>query len=226
MNKDQFIKELHKTEREIDITSASSLAKEGDTEFHTLIDSILKEEKTLFLSETTVEVLHDILEPLEFSEQTSKQLSVTMLEAESQRQFVKQIRNSVIEGSFSKYVATLRKKQNISVDNLAFQLGINSKLLQEVEAGKTDFYKLGPNNLIKLASVLKAPLDEFAEVIKRGIETLLLKEEALSLTLTASRGSIIKKGGVDKRSHLKKFLIDFEKQLHNPVVRERSENSE
>jgi len=196
-----------------------------DFQFNRLIELLLAEaQNTILLSERTIEILDSVLEPIEISKALSKRLSQTMLKAEKHRQYLRQIRYYTSQGLVNDYIALLRKKQNILVRDIALKLGIQENLLKDIESGKTEFYKLGANNLIKLARVLRVPLDEFAGVIKKGVETML-KEEALSLTLTTpTKGGITRKKGTDKISDLKNFFINFEKQLRGLYIKEKGKN--
>lgn len=184
ISKEEFIRKFRKLEEKADVEAPT--LKSDDYKFDEFLRALIVEEKNVLpLSEETVEILHEILRPMKISKSLSKRLLATMLRADKDRQVEKQVQKSFAEGLFGSYIAALRERQNLSIPEVASRLQIDSKLLEGMETNRIGPPELGVQKLLQLATILKSPLGDFIQVVKKTVRISIISIEK-EPTLTGS----------------------------------------
>lgn len=182
ISKEKLIKELHKLEKKVDVESPIS-ERRNDSKFDEFLRVFVEEKKAFPLSEDTVEILHEVLQPMEISKSLYRRLLDTMLKAEREGQVERKIQEFFSEESFGSYVTTLRKKRGLSMREIASRLQVDPELLEGIEEGKVLPPKLGVGKLLQLATVVRAPLIDFVQIVKKTVRMSMEKGDASASVL-------------------------------------------
>lgn len=118
------------------------------------------------LSDATAEALEELFAAQEVPDHLRARLRTTMARAQAERQALGVA--PLGEWSLSGYIRAKREALGITIEILAKQLGVHPKVLGGLEAGKVPPDQVGVRPLLRLAEILKAPLLEFVEVVKRS----------------------------------------------------------
>lgn len=224
--KEELAREARELERELREKHLSPDAE--DRAFDERIFALLAAAGVL--SDATAEALDELFAAQEVSEDLRARLRTTMARAEADRQALGVA--PLGEWSLSGYIRAKREALGIKIEILAKELGVHPKVLGGLEAGKVAPDQVGVRPLLRLAEIVKAPLLEFVEVVKRSAlgavtasaaaevsglpraETKMRRRERRNL-VSAAPAALAQA----RREQVKKFLQELEEEARRRATR-------
>ncbi len=163
--REEQAREARELEREVNEKHPSSEA--DDQAFDERVFALLAAAgEEVVLSDATAEALDELFAARELPEDLRVRLRTTMARAQTVREVMEIA--PLGEWSLSRYIRAKREALGITIEILAKELGLHPKVLGGLETGKVAPDQVGVRPLLRLAEIMKAPLLEFVQVVKRS----------------------------------------------------------
>lgn len=163
--REELAREARELEREANEKHPSSEA--DDQAFDERVFALLAAAgEEVVLSDATAEALDELFAPRELPVDLRARLRTTMARAQAEREVMEVA--PLGEWSLSRYIRAKREALGMTIDNLAKELDLHPKVLGGLEAGNVAPDQVGVRPLLRLAEIVKAPLLEFVQVVKRS----------------------------------------------------------